>query len=192
MEIIDCRNLSCPAPVITVKKALQGHREIQVLLDDGAPRENVTRFSRNRGCQVSEVRDGDGWLLTINGNPGTMQPLMHTGQQGDRVLLITSDRIGDGPEELGRLLMRNFIHTLLETGELPDRLLFMNTAVYLTCEGSDTLEALIKLHGMGVEIFSCGLCLDFFNLKEKLRAGLTTNMLDTAEYLLAAGVVIKL
>src|SRR5512137_2593702 len=99
METIDCRNLACPAPVITVKKALQGHREIQVLLDDGAPRENVTRFSRNRGCQVTEERDGDGWLLTIIGNSGTMQPLLHGGAPGDRVLLVTSDRIGDGPEE---------------------------------------------------------------------------------------------
>ncbi len=192
METIDCRNLPCPAPVITVKKALQGHREIRVLLDDGAPRENVTRFSRNRGCQVTEERDGSGWILTINGNSGTMQPASSAVVTGDRVLLITSDRLGDGPEELGRLLMKNFVHSLLETAELPSRMLFMNRAVFLTCEGSDTLEALIKLHDMGVEIFSCGLCLDFFNLKEKLRAGATTNMLAIVEYLLTSGLVITL
>ena len=127
METIDCRNLSCPAPVINVKKALQEHSEIRVLLDDGAPRENVTRFSRNRGCRVSEERDGSGWVLTISGSAGTVHPDPEAASQGSRVVMITSDRLGDGPEELGRLLMRNFVHTLLETAELPARMLFLNT-----------------------------------------------------------------
>lgn len=192
METIDCRNLPCPAPVINVKKALQEHAEIRVLLDDGAPRENVTRFSRNRGCRVTEVRDGSGWVLTITGAVEALRPVPGAVSQGGRVVMITSDRFGDGPEELGRLLMKNFIHSLLETGELPSRMLFLNSGVFLTCEGSDVLEALGKLHGMGVEIFSCGLCLDFFKIKEKLRAGATTNMLAIAEYLLSAGLVVKL
>jgi selenium metabolism protein YedF len=192
METIDCRNLSCPTPVINVKKALQEHAEIRVLLDDGAPRENVARFSRNRGCRVTEEQDGSGWILTITAADDTLRPASGAVSQGARVIIITSDRIGDGPEELGRLLMKNFIHTLLETSQLPTRMLFLNTGVFLTCEGSDVLEALGKLHGMGVEIFSCGLCLDFFKIKEQLRAGATTNMLAIAEYLLAADLVIKL
>jgi selenium metabolism protein YedF len=192
METIDCRNQACPAPVITVKKALQEHTEIRVLLDDGAPHENVTRFSRNRGYQVIEERDDSGWALTITATAGRKQPATGAASQGRRVVLITSDRLGDGPEELGRLLMKNFIHTLLETSELPNRMLFLNTGVFLTCEGSDLLEALGKLHGMGVEVFSCGLCLDFFKIKEQLRAGATTNMLAIAEDLLSADHVIKL
>jgi selenium metabolism protein YedF len=192
MKTIDCRNLSCPAPVINVKNALQEHAKIRVLLDDGAPRENVSRFSRNRGCQVTEERDGSGWILTISSAAGTASPGPEALSQGNRVLMITSDRLGDGPEELGRLLMRNFVHTLLETSKLPTRMLFLNSGVLLTCEGSEVLEALGKLHGMGVEIFSCGLCLDFFTIKDKLRVGATTNMLATAEYLLSADSVIKL
>jgi selenium metabolism protein YedF len=88
--------------------------------------------------------------------------------------------------------MKNIIHTLLETSELPSRMLFLNTGVFLTCEGSDVREALEKLQGMGVEIFSCGICLEFFKLKDKLRAGAVTNMLVTVESLLTAGLVIKL
>jgi selenium metabolism protein YedF len=190
METIDCRNLACPAPVITVKRALLEHAEIRVLLDDGAPHENVTRFSRNRGFRVTEERAGSDWALTISAAGDTLQPAAVS--RDGRVIMITSDRLGDGPDELGQLLMKNFVHSLLETGELPSRMLFLNTGVLLTCEGSDVLEALEKLHGMGVEIFSCGLCLDFFKIKEKLRAGATTNMLATAEYLLAADLVIKL
>jgi selenium metabolism protein YedF len=192
METIDCRNLACPAPVITVKKALQEHAEIMVYLDDGAPYENVIRFSRNRGCRITEERDGSGWVLTIRGATDRTSPAPEPPSTADRVLMITSDRLGEGPEELGRLLMKNFIHTLLETSALPARMLFLNTGVFLTSEGSDTLEALGKLQGMGVEIFSCGLCLDYFKIKEKLGVGTTTNMLATAEYLLSASQFIKL
>jgi len=191
MITINCRNLACPAPVITVKKALEEQTDLRVLLDDGAPRENVSRFARNRGCQVCEEQDGDGWALTITKGEQTPKPAAG-GTSGERVVLITSDRLGDGPEELGRLLMRNFIHTLLETSDLPARMLFLNTGVFLTTEGSEVLEALEKLAGMGVEILSCGLCLDFFKLKDKLKAGATTNMLMIAESLLSAGQTIRL
>jgi selenium metabolism protein YedF len=189
MKIVDCRNQPCPAPVINVKNALEEQIELQVILDDGAPRENVARFARNRGCNVTERQEGADWILTISGSP-EKTALPATG--GSRILLITSEKLGDGPEELGRLLMKTFIHTLLESSEMPSRILFLNTGVFLTCEGSDVREALEKLHGMGVEIFSCGMCLDFFKLKEQLRAGKTTNMLVTVESLLTAGQVIKL
>lgn len=192
MNTIDCRNQSCPAPVINVKRALEEQNGIRVIVDDGAPYENVTRFSRNRGYDVTEQRDGTSWILTISGSPEKPAPQVLSSSGADHILLITSDRLGDGPEELGRLLMRNFIHTLLETSGMPARILFLNTGVFLACEGSEVLEALEKLHGMGVEIFSCGVCLDFFKLKDKLRMGATTNMLTIAENLLAAGQVIKL
>jgi selenium metabolism protein YedF len=191
MTTIDCRNMACPAPVITVKKALEEVGELRIMLDDGAPRENVTRFARNRGCQVCEERDENGWVLTIVAGPETARPAPGA-PEGERVLLVTSDRLGDGPEDLGRLLMKNYIHTLLETGNLPSAMIFLNTGVLLTTEASEVLEALEKLGGMGVEILSCGLCLDFFNLKDKLRAGATTNMLTIAEKTLSAGQTIRL
>lgn len=107
-------------------------------------------------------------------------------------MLIASDRLGDGPEELGRLLMKNFIITLLDLAELPDRMFFLNRGVMLTTEGSEVLEALEKLGNRGVEVLSCGVCLDFFQRKELLRAGTVTNMFTTAEGLLGAGLVIGL
>jgi selenium metabolism protein YedF len=192
MKTIDCRNQACPAPVINVKRALAEQNDIRVIVDDGAPRENVARFSRNRGYNVTEQQDDVSWILTISGNPDKTGLTPLASPDGARIILITSDRLGDGPEELGRLLMKNLIHTLLETSELPSRMLFLNTGVFLTCEGSDVREALEKLQGMGVEIFSCGICLEFFKLKDKLRAGAVTNMLVTVESLLTAGQVIKL
>jgi selenium metabolism protein YedF len=190
MEKIDCRNMACPAPVITVKKALENRGEVLVLLDDGAPRDNVSRFAKNRGFMVrEEEQDGNCWALTIT--TGTSADMI-TSKSSETVLLITSDRLGDGPDELGRLLMKNFIHTLLEASSLPSRMLFLNSGVRLTTEGSDLLEALDKLAGMGVEILSCGLCLDYFGIKDKLLSGGTTNMLTTVESILGNERVIRL
>jgi len=113
-------------------------------------------------------------------------------KKAERVMLIASDRFGDGPEELGRLLMKNFIITLLDVAETPDRMLFVNTGVFLTTEGSEVIEALEKLGNRGVEVMSCGVCLDFFNRREKLAAGSVTNMFTIAESLLRAGSVVRL
>jgi len=184
--------MACPAPVISVKRALETVGEVRVLLDDGAPRENVTRFAENRGFAVQEERDDNGCILTIT--PGTSPDIKSSSslKSGEVAFLITSDRLGDGPDELGRLLMKNFIHTLLEASALPSRMLFMNSGVRLTTEGSDLLEALDKLAGMGVEILSCGLCLDFFGIRDKLISGDTTNMLTTVETTLTNERVIRL
>jgi len=184
--------MSCPAPVISVKRALENLGEVCVLLDDGAPRENVARFAGNRGFMVREERGDNGWVLTITaGTPANVKS-PYASKSGNVVFLITSDRLGEGPDELGRLLMKNFIHSLLETGELPYRMLFLNSGVRLTTEGSDLLEALDKLAGMGVEILSCGLCLDFFGIKDKLVSGGTTNMLTIVETILSNERVIRL
>jgi selenium metabolism protein YedF len=89
-------------------------------------------------------------------------------------------------------LLKNFVNTLVEVAETPDRMLFVNTGVFLTTEGSEVLEALEMLGNRGVEIASCGVCLDFFNRRDKLRSGTVTNMFAIAESLLKAGSVIRL
>lgn len=196
MKTIDCRGQACPAPVIATKKALEEFGpEICVVVDDGAPRENVGRFARNRGYQVTEVAAADGWSLQITGSATAEEVVQRSAPSstsGDRVLLITSDRLGDGPEELGYLLMKNFIFTLLETPQQPARILFLNSGVLLATEGAETVEALKRLEERGVELFACGICLDYLKKKDQLAVGQVTNMFSTAEHLLAASSVIKL
>jgi selenium metabolism protein YedF len=192
MKTIDCRNMACPMPVVMVKRALEESpgEALKVLLDDGPPRENVTRFAVNRGFSVDETPLDEGYAILISGDAGEALAIKK-GRNGEAVMLIASDRFGDGPEELGRLLMKNFINTLVEVPDAPDRMLFVNTGVLLTIEGAEVLEALEKLGNRGVEIASCGVCLDFFNRKDKLRAGTVTNMFTIAESLLKAGSVIR-
>ena len=193
MKSVDVRGLSCPAPVVSVKRALEeGGGELRVLLDDGAPRENVKRFAQGRGYFVQEEQAEGGFALTITGYPGLKPQAPSGAAAGPTVLLIGSDRLGDGPEELGRVLMRNFIMTLLEVAEPPDRMLFLNSGVLLTAAGSEVLEALEALGNRGVEVLSCGICLDFFQKKESLAAGGVTNMFTIAESLLGARSVVRL
>jgi selenium metabolism protein YedF len=186
--------MACPVPVVTTKRTLEeGNADgLEVLLDDGAPRENVTRFARNRGYKVTEKPVDGGFALTITGAGPSMTPSAQIAAKGNRVLLFTTDRLGNGPEELGRLLMKNFIITLLDLPEPPDRMLFLNSGIHLTCEDSDVLEALDILGNRGAEILSCGICLDFFHKKDKLKAGAVTNMFTTAETLMEAASVIRL
>ena len=195
MKIIDCRNLACPAPVIMVKKALEaaGEEAVQALVDPGAPRENVTRFAVSRGYCVDETAVEGGYSLAITaGGKHDREGAAGEPARGRAVILVGSDRLGDGPEELGRLLMKNFIITLLDLDAAPERILFVNSGVFLTTEGSEALEALEQLGNRGVEILSCGACLDFFQRKEKLRAGTVTTMFTIAESLMNAGSVVRL
>lgn len=195
MKSIDCRNMTCPAPVVTVKRALEegGADAVQVLVDPGAPRENVTRFAVSRGYMVQEQEVEGGFSLLI-GQPGKEPSIVVpiAARPGACTILFTSDRLGEGPEELGRLLMKNFIITLLDMEQLPDRMLFVNSGVLLTTDGSEVLEALEQLGNRGVEVLSCGVCLDFFHRKEKLRSGTVTNMFTIAESLLTAESVVRL
>ncbi|MCM0084058.1 sulfurtransferase-like selenium metabolism protein YedF [Geomonas sp. Red32] len=192
MKSLDVRGMACPMPVVSVKRALESAEGgVRVLLDDGAPRENVTRFATGRGYTVTEEAVEGGFALAITG--GEQQPAEPAAaKEGPVVMLVGADRLGEGPEELGRLLMKNYIITLLDLDKLPDRIFFVNSGVLLTVEGSEVLEALEALGNRGVEVLSCGVCLDYFKKREQLAAGAVTNMFTIAESMMKAGNVVRL
>lgn len=194
MRKIDCRGLACPAPVISAKKAIEtsAGTPFQILLDNGAARENVLRFCSSRGCSVVEKRGDNDTSLIITSPPQAELNTIKTDESLSSVIVIASDSLGNGSDELGRLLMKNFLITLLELKKLPEKIFFVNSGVLLTSEGSELLEPLSKLGNAGVEILSCGVCLEYYGLKDKLAAGVVTNMYTIAESLLSAGNAISL
>jgi selenium metabolism protein YedF len=111
---------------------------------------------------------------------------------GSDVVCITSDLFGVGDKELGKILMKSFLNTLWGHEPRPAKLLFHNRGVMLTTEGSDVLETLELLEKEGVEILSCGTCLAFYGIKDKLRVGRITTMPETVDILLTAGTVINI
>jgi selenium metabolism protein YedF len=106
-----------------------------------------------------------------------------------KVLLIKSDGLGRGDDDLGQVLMSSFLRLLGESREKPSAMIFLNSGVRLVCEGSLCLAHLKKLEEQGVEIRACSTCLDYFELVDKQQVGKPTTMAKTIESLLGAEVV---
>ena len=189
---IDARGLSCPQPVILTKKALQDHSEIVVIVDNETAQENVKRMAQSQGCEVTiERREGDIHLMISKGCSCEIPEAAGT-TQGPLVIVIGSDTMGRGDDELGSVLMKSFIHTLLETSPQAGSLIFFNTGVKLTIQGSEVLEDLRALSERGVKILVCGTCLGFFEIKDRLAAGTVSNMYDITETMTGAGRLVQI
>jgi selenium metabolism protein YedF len=187
---VDARGLPCPQPVIKAKKALEEIKEgtVTVLVNSAESRENVRRFAQSQGCQIEITeRDGDFCLAITKEYLGKAE----NKQTGD-VVFITSTQLGTGDERFGEGLMKSFINTLGEAAYRPAKLIFANSGVRLTTEGSEVLEVLQRLEQEGIQISSCGTCLEFYHLTDKLRVGIVTNSYEVVDSLLSAEKVIKI
>ena len=109
----------------------------------------------------------------------------------DLLLVIDSSGLGDGEPDLGEKLMKAFLNVLLESGDLPARIICMNSGIFLTTEGSPVLDILKGYEEQGVEILSCGTCLDYYGRSDRLRVGRPTNMKETVDALLGFKKVLK-
>ena len=112
--------------------------------------------------------------------------------RGPVVVAIGSAEMGNGDPKLGKILMKSFLYSLTQLDALPQTVLFFNGGVRMTTEGSESIEDLKALEAQGVEILSCGTCLDFYGLKDKLRVGGITNMYVIAQTMAEAGNVVKI
>ncbi len=186
-RILDVRGKACPQPVMETRKILTGEAPdfLRVIVDNTASAENVTRMARSMGALVHREREADGeiHLILRSGQPkaaaGAIEARSSTPDRPlKKVVLISSNRFGAGDDELGDILMRSFIKTIKEISPLPQAVLFVNSGVHLTTEGSVLLDDIRALADSGVEILSCGTCLDFYHLKEMLQVGTVTNMYE--------------
>jgi selenium metabolism protein YedF len=189
-KVVDCRGLSCPQPVIETKQVLEKATKVTIIVDSPTARDNVSRFGKSQGGTVEVNEKKDGIYITIektrSGAQQKKAPAAKTALTGPVVVVIPSDQMGRGEEELGRILIRAFLHTLSES-ERPDTMIFFNTGVKLTVIGAEVLEDLQTLEQEGVQILICGTCLDYFGLKGKIAVGQVSNMYTIAETMLAAG-----
>ena len=184
---VDARGLACPQPVIATKRALDSidSGTVTTIVDNAVAKENVTKFARASNCAVSVSESGGHYTLTITKGEGGSPAPPAAAKTGSLVFLITRDTLGHGSEELGAVLMKSFFFTMTELEPLPRAVLFLNSGVRLTVKGSPVLEHIRNLEGRGVEIISCGTCLDYFGLKDELAAGTIGNMYTIMELLTA-------
>jgi selenium metabolism protein YedF len=195
MSVVDCRGLACPQPVMTTKKALDQVKEgeLLVLVDNAVSCNNVERFAQSQGCSVEvEQRGEDFSLLIRKGKIRQETEFAQEKQKAKRVVVyINSHLMGNGDETLGSFLMKAFLKTLLDLDTKPNRLVLVNSGVQLASEGSKVLDTLIALSEKGVEILSCGTCLDFYGLNGKLKVGAVSNMYEIIQSMVEADRLIK-
>jgi selenium metabolism protein YedF len=182
--------------VVLTKKALDAHDEVVVTVNDAVAEQNVKRLAEGMGCSVTIERAGSESSLHIVKPAGSGGADACTGffaaQEGPLVVVISSDVMGRGNDELGRVLMKSFLHTLTEAGRKPDVMILFNTGVKLAVQGSEVLADLEALAKEGTDILACGTCLGFFELKDKLGAGRISNMYDISEAMLGAGKLVQI
>jgi selenium metabolism protein YedF len=206
MKEIDARGLACPAPVLQTKAALEneGATAVRVVVDNAASAQNVARFLQSRGFATQTEAFGTD-LAIVGRSGGVPESPTTAGPMSDRpvaaadrgehrkiMVMIASDRMGHGDDELGAKLMISLIKTLAEMGEELWRLVFVNSGVKLTIDGSPVLDVLQNYEAGGLQILVCGTCLTHFDLLERKQVGVTTNMLDIVTAMQLADKVINI
>ena len=191
----------CPVPLVKAKNAiaeLAGSGKVKVLVDNEIAVQNLEKMAQQKGYgflvkekkekeyhvefTVSETEPAETEEKTVCLVPAAKKT---------KLVVLSADHMGEGAEELGKILMKSFLYALTQQDELPDQILFYNGGAFLTCEGSESLEDLKSLEAQGVEIRTCGTCLNFYGLTEKLQVGEVTNMYDIAERMSKADRIIK-
>ena len=194
--------MACPLPVVNAKKAaeeLKSGDVLTVLVDNEIAVQNLTRFAEHKGFTVSAEKQADkeyAVIMTVSGAAAEESKdeevacVMDSRRKG-MLVVLSGNVMGTGDPKLGASLMKAFVFALTKQDQLPDTILCYNTGASLTCEGADTLEDLKLLESQGVTILTCGTCLDFYGLKEKLAVGGVTNMYDIVERMENAAQIIK-
>jgi selenium metabolism protein YedF len=202
MEIVkvDAMGLACPLPVVKTIKALEaltGPAAVETHVDNATAVQNVTRLAAGKGFRVrSEKLAQAHFVVTMEadkaGEKAEETPVACIpDRRGNTVVAVTSDAMGHGSDELGRQLMKGFLYALSQLDRLPKTILFYNGGARLTTEGSLSLEDLRSMEAQGVQIMTCGTCLNYYGLTEKLAVGGVTNMYSIVETLSKADKVIK-
>lgn len=181
---IDARGLACPKPVINTKKELDKLENgvIRVTVDNTMAKENIIKLSKSSNCESSVLREEEDLIVVeiIKGENVKIEEGTKVNLD-NKCIFISSDKMGQGNDELGEVLIKGYIYTLTETKPYPKHIVFVNSGVKLTTVNEATVENLKILENNGVEILSCGTCLDYYNLKELLQVGTVTNMYNIVE-----------
>ena len=198
MKEIDARGLACPAPVLQTKNAIEEENlnSIETIVDNEASRQNVSRFLKSQGFEVS-VQEREGDFHVTGRREAGVEPEGLVAEKQDTekkkiMVMVANNCMGHGDVELGSKLMASFLKTIKEMGDELWRLVFVNNGVKLTIDSSEVLSVLKEYEKDGLQILVCGTCLTHFNLLDKKQVGETTNMLDIVTAMQLADKVINI
>ena len=203
MDTLDHTGKACPIPVIETTRWLEGApagARVEVIVDNPTAVENLAKFAGQRGYGFEPGAQGGGEFRVVLAKPdaagaapapaGSAAPTTSE-RRPRRVVAVGSRTMGEGDERLGATLLKGFLYALTELDVWPDALVFYNGGAHLTTEGSESLEDLRKLESGGVEVLTCGTCINHYGLAAQPAVGGVTNMYSIVELLAGADSVIK-
>ena len=205
-KIVDARGLACPLPVVNAKKAaeeLVTGDVLTVLVDNEIAVQNLQKFAKQKGFTAAgEKKAEKEYEVTIHVvSEGKTQETAAEAEEevvcavdsrkNGMVIVLSANVMGTGNEKLGTNLMKAFVFAVTKQDVLPETIVCYNTGAYLTCEGADTLEDMKILEAEGVKILTCGTCLDFYGIKDKLAVGTVTNMYEIVEVMEKAKSIVR-
>ena len=188
---LDCRNLNCPEPLLRTKKALGELKiaeNLEILVNDVAPRENIKRFLAKNGFEAQISQAGaDTLIKTVKTDELKDESIDDiycsvTVPKRGKVIFLNEEQCGSGP--IGKSLLAKFLGAALSLDEKPVKVICVNNAVHITTNrGHECFEAIKKLNEAGAEILSCGSCLESYKLVDKLSIGEISNAYEIMDIL---------
>lgn len=199
MKTVDARGQACPKPLIAAKKALAempAGETLTILIDNPTSRQNVERFLRDNGMSPRWTEENGVFTLTVAKPAGELakpdaESYCRTDSRAGHVIVFASNRMGDGSDELGELLIKSLINIIAETSPLPSHIVFYNSGIFLAVEGSTLIDSLRELEKKGVRLLVCGTCLQYYGRTDSLRVGTISNMYEILQTMTDAGHVVK-
>lgn len=191
---------NCPIPVVKAKKAIDALEDaaiVEISVDNEIAVQNVTKMVNQKNLESTCEKVGENHYVIkvqcgeVVESEATKEVFSAIAKEEKMVVVLSSDKMGEGDEELGKVLIKGFIYAITQLDKYPKSVLLYNSGVKLASEGSDSIEDLKVLEDHGVEILSCGTCLNFYNLQDKLQVGKVTNMYSIVEELSEATNIIR-
>ena len=191
---------NCPIPVVKAKKAIDGLTEpalVEISVGNEIALQNVIKMVNQKNLESSSEKISENHYVIKVKCGDIVNTEVHKEEVNNilkdekTIVVLSSDKMGEGDEELGKVLIKGFIYAITELDRYPKAVLLYNSGVKLSCEGSDSIEDLKILEENGVEILSCGTCLNFYNLQDNLQVGKVTNMYSIVEELSEATNIIR-
>lgn len=154
---------------------IQPGEKIRVLIDSEVSLQNIQKFLSAQGHKLlSTEKRGEEYHLLIEKREGIPSEdytiTCPTEESKNLLVIVASDHMGED-KDLGRILLKGFLK-LCWLKICFQKEFFMNTGVKLTTLDETFIPILKELEKRGVEIFSCGTCLKFYNLEKDLKVGL--------------------
>ncbi len=186
MKEIDARGLACPKPVVLTKKAMAENEELLTIVDNKTASENVAKLAQKMKAEVSIVEEAEDYFKIIIKQSAEVESSADSaagsGAKAEsvegKVYLVASDTLGEGEEELGKILIKGFLSTLLDIDPVPQKVIFLNAGVKLAVLEEDVKRTLADLEAAGVKILLCGTCLDYYEISDQVEVGEVSNMYE--------------